>query len=159
MLPFLSSPSLSATLFSSSWFLSPSWTEWSAMCRVSQQDHRKRQAPGWVLAAFRVEAKPPLYDEWPVKRRWQSDTHTTFSRRQAHRNLSALMYQNSSGSKSRNISGKVIQGCRYNRCSNNHATGIKQTSVLINLHFVDLSTTLNIKEIQSFVSVSLKDWN
>ena len=110
VLPFLSSPSLSATLFTPSWFLSPSWTERSAMCKVSQQDHRKRQAPGWVLAAFIARAKPRLYDEWPVKGRWQSDTHTTYSRRQAHQNLSALMYQNSGGIKSRNIWEKVIQG-------------------------------------------------
>lgn len=77
---YLSSPSLSATLFTSSWY--SSLLDWVVRYVQSESaDQRGRQASGWVLAVFRVRDKPWLRDEWPVKRRWQLETHTTYNSR------------------------------------------------------------------------------
>ena len=113
---YLSSPSLSATLFTSSWY-SSLLDRVVRYVRSESADQRRRQASGWVLAVFRVRDKPWLYDEWPVKRRWQLETHTTYNNRlQRQTNIlkkpHVLMYHHDcSGVKSRNIPGSVVDSC------------------------------------------------
>ncbi len=71
---------------------------------------RKRQASGWVLAVFRVGAKPWLHDEWPVRRRWQSETHTppTAVGCTTSDALPSCTTMTPSGAKGRNISGEIL---------------------------------------------------
>lgn len=161
----------SQLLFGSSWYLFPSWTEWSTMHRVSQQIRGEVRLQVEFLLCWESEPNHGSMMS-DLKRRADSQRHIPptavgcrMSDHQAEAFLLLMYHHDSSGIKSRNIPGKVTpKGTTFLHMigvvtlpQNSLASGITLTLIFIHLHFEDISVTLNVVKIQSVVSVYRQD--